>query len=198
MSDIKKISDNWRNISKSDYLASIDVESIIKNNGRCILTIEKAVQHLAEDDQYLSPKQQFRVNGNRGDFNIVHFVQDVKPLVANVTNSQTLWRFIDTGKAEDESVACWQGLNIELVVDKSIEFAGNKGSTVILNQLPVIKKPVLSSDNPDWVGWKDKVSKRIDEEYDSCADLEVAKATILKNLGEHFTISEDDWQLLCS
>lgn len=198
MNEIKKVVDNWRNISSSDYIASIDVESIVKNNGRCVLTIKSAEQRLAKDDQHLSPKQQFRCNGNRGDFNIIHFVEDVKSMIVNVGNSQVLWRFVDTGQAADESVQKWAGLCIEIVVDKSIEFAGNKGGMVILNQLPIVAKPELSPDSPTWDGFKDKVKDRIEEEGEQALDIEAAKEIVRHNLSKHYSISDKNWELLCA
>lgn len=198
MEEIKKIKDNWRQISKSDYLASIDVNSIIKcNSGRCILTIKDSVQHLAEDDAHLPSKQQFRLNGTRGSWNIIHFEQNVKPMSCNVTNSQILWRFRDKGRAEDESVRSWIGLTIELAVDMSVEFAGNRGGIIVMSDLPVVSKPELSPSHADWDGYKIKIGARIIERVDEGMEIEDAKLKIRKTLEEHFSISNESWEMLC-
>ena len=198
MNEIRKVADNWRNISKSDYIASIDVESLMKSNGgQCILTIRDAVQHLADSDAKLPPKQQFRMNGQRGNWNIIHFEQKVKSMVCNVTNSKTLYNFCDKGRSEDESVKAWIGLTISIAVDKTIEYQGNRGGIIIVPELPEIAQPELSLSTPNFEGFRSKVLDRIAEMVADGSELEESKKAIRLIMEEHYSFSEEVWSALC-
>lgn len=195
--EIKTIRNHYRNIVNSDYLASNDVRAFIKEHGKCILTIDYVSQHLAKDDEGKPPKQHFRMNGQKGNWNIVHFREDVKDWVCNSTNTTTMLTFVKD-KEDNELVTTWAGITIQLAVDESIEFHNNKGGIIVLHELPVTAKPKLTPGDKNWQGWKTKVSDRINEDYAITADLEVSKLKIKESLLKHFDINEEDWLSLCA
>lgn len=195
--EIKTIPFHWRNIVKTDYLASDDIRALVKEHGRCIVTIDHVTQHLPEDDENQPRKQQFRMNGQRGSWTIIHFKEQIKSWVCNSTNSQTMLTFVK-GRDDDKLVTAWAGLTIELMVDESINFHNNQGGIIVMGTLPITKLPELTPENKDWEGFVVKVNARINEENQECADIELAKTTIRANLAKSFTISDETWSLLCS
>lgn len=104
---------SYRNAYKSDHLASSDIEEMIENSGKAILTLSK-VEQLTNHT----------VAGRTMDIvNIASFKEDVKPLVINATNGAILEGFIG-----NKNILTWVNLNlkIELYVDESVKMKGVK------------------------------------------------------------------------
>ena len=104
---------------KSTHLAGVDVEMIIAEKGKCILTIKEAYYNTNVD-----------VSGNRTDGYFLEFSEGVKPMVVNSTNRKIIASIIKiknkcTG-AESRNIGNWIGLQIELVFDPDVKMMNKK------------------------------------------------------------------------
>jgi len=106
---------HYRNVFKSDHLGSADLEDFIENGKSLIFTIKEV-------------KQEFgvKVAGKKGDFNIAYFVENIKPLVLNATNSKIVQSFVRTEKFPngDPFVNNWKNILVELYIDGNVNAVG--------------------------------------------------------------------------
>ena len=115
MSDNKT---HYRKVFKSDHLGSADIEEMIEENKSLMFTIKNVTQHVMTSVNGSG----VTVAGKRISANIAHFVEDIKPLVLNATNSKRV-AIITGSKFVDD----WSGALIELYIDSSVKM---KGETV--------------------------------------------------------------------
>jgi|TARA_R110000851_G_scaffold108911_1_gene230663 hypothetical protein len=113
MSDKKKPFFHYRNAFKSDHLAAADVEELVENNGKAILTLKSVEYQLNR-----------KVAGKTKDVCLVGFFKekDTKPMIINATNSKILESFIgstDLNNAWDKL-----DLRIELYVNENVKLSG--------------------------------------------------------------------------
>ena len=73
---------HYRKVFKSDHLGSADLEDLIEAKQPLIFTIREVRQ---EFDKWVA--------GKKGNFNIAYFVENIKPLVLNATNSKVVKGF---------------------------------------------------------------------------------------------------------
>lgn len=97
---------HYRNVFKSDHLSSYDLEDFIEQ-GR---PLEFTIKHVEQ-------KTSTRVAGKKIDANICYFIEPIKPLVLNATNSKILSKFTGSNFVED-----WKNIQIELYILKNISF----------------------------------------------------------------------------
>lgn len=97
---------HYRNVFKSDHLGSADLEDFIEQKKPLTFTIKEVRQELG-----------IKVAGKKGDFNIAYFVEPIKPLVLNVTNSKQ----IKTFAGGDPFVENWKNIPIELYIDENVK-----------------------------------------------------------------------------
>lgn len=117
---------NYRRVYKSDHLGVIDLEELIENGKQLIFTIKEVKQELG-----------VVVAGNRGDFNIAYFNENIKPLVLNATNANTV-RKLAGGSTNTDN---WNNVLVELYIDNSVKFKGQiVGGVKIKTQKPIINK----------------------------------------------------------
>lgn len=102
---------------KSTHLAGVDVETIISDNGKCVLTIKDAFYDKNVD-----------VSGNKTDGYFLTFVEGVKPMLVNSGNRKTIAAIVKQNKGctsqESRNIANWIGLKIELVFDANVKMMG--------------------------------------------------------------------------
>jgi hypothetical protein len=124
---------NYRNVYKSDFLGSVDIEEMIDKGTRLVFTITEVKQLMNTT-----------VAGKKGDFNIAYFKEGIKPLVLNSTNAKTL-KNLSGGSIYVEN---WKNVPVELYIDPSVKMKGEVvGGVRIKPTSPVIEKPVFSEAN---------------------------------------------------
>lgn len=97
---------HYRNVFKSDHLGSADLEDFIEQGKKLVFTIKEVKQEKGA-----------KVAGKRGDFNIAYFVEPIKPLVLNVTNSKQIKAFA----GGDPFVETWKNIPVELYIDENVK-----------------------------------------------------------------------------
>lgn len=102
---------------KSTHLAGVDVETIISEKGKCVLTIKEAYYATNVD-----------VSGNKTNGYFIEFVEDIKPMVVNSGNRKTIANIVKTLKSmsalESRNIGNWTGIKIELIFDPNVKMMG--------------------------------------------------------------------------
>lgn len=96
---------HYRNVFKSDHLGSADLEDLIEQGSNLCFTIREVKQEFGA-----------KVAGKKGDFNIAYFVEPIKPLVLNATNSKIIRSFA----GNNSFVENWKNIPIELYIDENV------------------------------------------------------------------------------
>lgn len=121
---------HYRNVFKSDHLGSADLEDLIEQGSKLIFTIKEVRQEFGA-----------KVAGKKGDFNIVYFKENIKPLVLNATNSAQIKKFA----GNDPFVESWKDILIELYIDENVR-AVSGGTTQGVRIRPI--QPVITKQKP--------------------------------------------------
>ena len=99
---------------KSTHLAGVDVEAIVSEKGKCLLTIKEAYYNTSVD-----------VSGNKTDGYFLDFHEDVKSMVVNSTNRKKIAEILQqkTGctSVESRNIGRWENLVIELSFDPNVQ-----------------------------------------------------------------------------
>lgn len=102
---------------KSTHLAGVDVDAIVHEKGKCILTIKEAYYN-----------EGVNVSGNKTDGYFLEFLEDVKPMVINSTNRQIVSKIIKQKlgctAAESRNISNWKNQQIELYFDENVKMMG--------------------------------------------------------------------------
>jgi len=99
---------NYRNVFKSDHLGVVDVDELLEAGNKPIFTISHVNQEMGA-----------KVAGRKINANIAYFVENIKPLVLNATNSKTMQGL--TGSCFVEN---WQNVTVELYIDRDAKLKG--------------------------------------------------------------------------
>lgn len=126
---------------KATHIAGVDVEAIIAEKGKCILTIKEAYYSKGID-----------VSGNKTDGYFLEFIEDVKPMVVNSGNRKTIALLCKTEKnissIDSRNISNWVGMRIELIFDPNVKMMGQMvGGIKVKPQSVVIEKKSLSEAN---------------------------------------------------
>ncbi len=127
---------HYRNVFKSDHLGSADLEDLIEQGYKLAFTIKEVRQEIGA-----------KVAGKKMDANIAYFIEPIKPLVLNATNSKQVKLFAGTPFVED-----WKNIAVELYVDENVR-AITGGTTQgvrikpVQPNLGVVKKPIFTQSN---------------------------------------------------
>lgn len=123
---------------KSTHLAGVDVETMIDDKGKCLLTIKDAYYNTNVD-----------VSGNKTDGYFLEFAEGVKPMVVNSVNRKTIANIVKQTKGitsvESRNIGNWIGLQIELTFDASVKMMGKVTGGIRIN--PVSPIPNVSDTN---------------------------------------------------
>lgn len=123
---------------KSTHLAGVDVETIIDDKGKCLLTIKDAYYDKGVD-----------VSGNKTDGYFLEFTEGVKPMVVNSVNRKTIADIVKKEKGltsvESRNIGNWIGLKIELIFDANVKMMGKvTGGIRVAPNSPI---PTISDKN---------------------------------------------------
>ena len=127
---------HYRKVFKSDHLGIEDLEDFIEEKVTLIFTIREVKQEIG-----------VQVAGKKGSFNIAYFVEPIKPLVLNATNSKVV-----KGLAGGSPfVEYWNNITVELFIDASVKMKGEVVGGVRLKggskTLPVLIKGTAAYQN---------------------------------------------------
>ena len=120
---------------KSTHLAGVDVEMIIAEKGKCVLTIKESYYNTGVD-----------VSGNRTDGYFLEFVEGVKPMVANSTNRKIIASIVKIrnkcSNSESRNIENWKGLTIQLVFDEEVKMMNKRTGGIRVS--PISPIPTIS------------------------------------------------------
>lgn len=126
---------HYRKVFKSDHLGIADLEDFIEEKIVPIFTIREVKQEIGAT-----------VAGKKGNFNIAYFVEEIKPLVLNATNSKVIKNITGSSFVED-----WKGVIIELFIDPTVKMKGDVVGGVRIKPgfktLPLLAKGTKAYDN---------------------------------------------------
>jgi len=111
---------HYRKVFKSDHLSSFDLEDFIENG----VNLEFTIKHVK---QFESTK----VAGKSIAANIAYFVEPVKPMVLNATNSKIVAKLADSSFLED-----WNNIPVELYILKNIQFGKERVTGIRIKEEP--------------------------------------------------------------
>lgn len=164
---------HYRNVFKSDHLGSADLEDLTEQGTKLIFTIKEVKQ-----------EKQAKVAGKKIDANIAYFMENIKPLVLNATNSKTVKSFAKTKEHPNGSpfVEDWKNIVIELYVDENVQMKGEKTQGVRIRPIqPIISKPKpnFTEANFDNAKKANATIETIKERYTITAEIEQKYADYL-------------------
>jgi len=137
---IKK--NHYRKVFKSDHLGIADLEDFIEEKRPLFFTISHVAQEYGT-----------KVAGRKIDANIAYFIDPIKPMVLNATNSKIIKKF----SGGSPFVEDWKNIQIELYIDANVKMKGEVvGGLRIREEAP---KPLTDKEIED-------LSKDIDEVKD--------------------------------
>ena len=124
---------HYRKVFKSDHLGCADLEDLIEQGKRLVFT----VKHVKQEKEVV-------VAGKKGDYNIAYFVEAIKPLVLNATNSDKMRSFSNSPFVED-----WNNIPIELYINSNVRFGRDIVSGVRISPVQPKKqsKPLFTEEN---------------------------------------------------
>jgi len=118
---------HYRRVFKSDHLSSYDLEDFLESGVLLEFTIKEVKQY--EMDQ--NKKGGVSVAGKTISANIAYFVEDIKPLVLNATNSSILSSMAGSAFVDD-----WKNIPVELYILKNIRFGKETVNGVRIKETP--------------------------------------------------------------
>ena len=119
---------HWRTFHPSKYIGSAD----FNENERKVLTIVKAGREGVKDDK-----------GREDTCLVIHFKEDEKPMICNVTNSKAIDKVAGSSFIED-----WKGVRIELYTTPVSAFGEMVDAVRVKPAPPKITKPDLTESHP--------------------------------------------------
>jgi hypothetical protein len=123
---------HYRKVFKSDHLGQADLEDFKEDGSNLTFTIA-----------YVNQEMGAKVAGKKIDANIAYFVEKIKPLVLNATNSGTMKKLTGSAFIED-----WQNVVVQLYIEPNVKMKGETVGGVRISHLkPKIAKPLLTKSN---------------------------------------------------
>ena len=123
---------DWRKYRKSTHLASADLDAMETDGIPLIFNIKTVKYETGVD-----------VSGTKQDGIFCYFMENVKPLKLNSTNNKILAGFAKQdgliGK-ECHVIENWQGMKIELFVDRNVKMMGAITDGVRIKPLQPVEK----------------------------------------------------------
>lgn len=142
---------HWKKLTNPDYLGAYAIDP----GQELIVTID-----------YVKNEAVTGTDGNKETCSVMHFVENVKPLVLNATNSKTITKLLKTPFIEE-----WSGRKIQLYVEKNIKAFGDYVDAIRVRPFLPLDKELVCAD----------CGKQIEGFGGKSADV-IAKYT-LKNYG---------------
>jgi hypothetical protein len=131
---------HYRKVFKSDHLGVADLEDLQENGSNLIFTIA-----------YVKQEHNAKVAGKKIDANIAYFVEKIKPLVLNATNSKTMSILTSSCFVEN-----WQNVPVQLYIDSGAKMKGQVVGGVRISPNPVRmqKQPLTPENEQQWANAK--------------------------------------------
>lgn len=129
---------HYRKVFKSDHLGVADLEDMQEANSKLIFTIS-----------YVKQEYGVAVAGKKGNFNIAYFIDGIKPLVLNATNSKVLKTLTGSAFVED-----WKNLQVQLYIDTNAKLKGEIVGGVRISPKAIHRAQVQKSNAKLWEGAK--------------------------------------------
>lgn len=111
----------------STHIASVDVDSMIAENGKCELTIKQCYYEIGVP-----------MNGKKVDGYYIIFVEDVKDMKVNSGNrkiiADQLRRDTNCTPVESRKISNWKGMKIGLLVDPNVKFGKETVGGIIVDK----------------------------------------------------------------
>jgi len=124
---------HYRKVFKSDHLGQADLEDFMEAGTRLVFTIKHVSQEFGA-----------KVAGRKIDANIAYFVESIKPLVLNATNSKVMKQL----SGGSPFVEDWNNILVELYIDPSVKMKGETvGGVRISTNKPTVGKAVLTPEH---------------------------------------------------
>lgn len=118
---------HYRKVFKSDHLGVADLEDFTEEG----VNLEFTIKHVKQEIGVV-------VAGRRGNYNIAYFVEQIKPLVLNATNSKTVKSFCKGSPFVED----WKNVRVTLWADASVKLMGDiVGGIRIREYQPLPPKP---------------------------------------------------------
>ena len=116
---------------KSTHIAGVDVETIVDEKGKCLVTIK---------DAYYA--KNIDVSGNNTDGYFIEFVEPLKPMVVNSGNRKIIGNNLkiisNCSGTDSRNLKNWIGLTIELWFDPAVKMMGKvTGGIKVKPQNPI-------------------------------------------------------------
>jgi hypothetical protein len=112
---------HWKKLTNPDYLGAYALEP----GQELIVTIKSVANEVVTG-----------TDGKKETCSVMHFVENVKPLVLNATNSKTITKLLKTPYIEE-----WRGRKIQLYVQNGIKAFGDVVDAIrVRDFLPVAKE----------------------------------------------------------
>jgi len=132
----------------STHLASVDVDTIIAEKGKCIVTIRDTYYSKAETVN--GKKVGENVNGKVVDGYFLLFKEDLKPMMVNSGNRKKIAMLVKMAKncsnSDSRNIGNWIGMQIELLYDPNVTFGNNVTGGIVVSDKPVIKTKTALTD----------------------------------------------------
>ena len=127
---------HYRKVFKSDHLGVADLEDLIEAGTPLTFTIAHVKQEYG-----------VMVAGRTGNYNIAYFIEKMKPLVLNATNSKVLKGMTGSAFVED-----WVDVFVLLYIDPSAKLKGEVVGGVRINpsQPSKVKKELKPDNTKAW------------------------------------------------
>ena len=126
---------HYRKVFKSDHLGVADLEDFTEAGSNLIFTISHVKQEIGA-----------KVAGKKINANIAYFVEKIKPLVLNATNSKTMKVLTGSAFVED-----WSNQLVRLYIDHNAKMKGEiVGGVRVHPDRPVVELPYLTPESPNW------------------------------------------------
>ena len=117
---------HWKKLTNPDYLGAYALEP----GQDLIVTIKSVANEVVTG-----------TDGKKETCSVMHFAENVKPLVLNATNSKTITRLLKTPYIEE-----WAGRKIQLYVEQGIKAFGDIVDAIRVRSFLPVEKELLCAD----------------------------------------------------
>lgn len=121
---------HYRKVFKSDHLGQADIEDYTETGSNLVFTIA-----------YVRQEFGVMVAGRKGDHNIAYFVEKIKPMVLNATNSKIVRGFAGGSPFVED----WKNIPVQFYIDPNVKMKGEKVGGVRISPIqPQLTKKVIT------------------------------------------------------
>ena len=117
---------HWKKLTNPDYLGAYALQP----GQELIVTIKSVANEVVTG-----------TDGKKETCSVMHFVEDVKPLVLNATNSKTITKLLKTPYIEH-----WKGRKIQLYVENGIKAFGDIVDAIRVRPFLPVEKELKCAD----------------------------------------------------